>query len=72
MLGKPKYHYGQDVTFEFNGTTLTGKIYIIDAYGTFFDDSDVSYDVMVDNSPLFNGQQALYKHIKETMLKEVK
>lgn len=38
----------------------TGKIRIIDAYGTFEDPSDVSYDILVDN--------CLYKHINEQMI----
>lgn len=62
MLGKPKYSYGDEVSFLCNGKRITGKVYIIDEYGTFFDDSDVSYDVMSDN--------CLYKHIREDLIYE--
>lgn len=60
MKGHPKYKLGDAVTFQFGDKTLNGEVYIIDAYGTFFDDSDVSYDIMVAQpSP------CLYKHINE-------
>ena len=47
MLGNPKYKYGEEVLFDIDGRSLKGRIYIVDAYGTFFDKSDVSYDIMV-------------------------
>lgn len=65
MLGKPKFNYEDNVEFDLDGQTLNGKIYIIDRFGTFFDNSDVSYDIMVENSPHFDGQPCLYKHISE-------
>ena len=42
MLGNPKYKYGEEVLFDIDGRSLKGRIYIVDAYGTFFDKSDVS------------------------------
>ena len=63
MLGKPKYKLGDNVKFTvFNdGQKLQkeGYIYIIDPRGTFFDKSDVNYDIMVDE------ENCLYKHINE-------
>lgn len=59
MLGKPKFKYGDLIEFRFGSETKTGKVYIIDKYGTFFDDSDVSYDIMVES------ENILYKHIRE-------
>ena len=59
MIGKPKYTYGETVCFEFNEQIKTGTIEIIDKYGTFFDDSDVSYDILVES------ENTLYKHINE-------
>ena len=63
MLGKPKYKLGDNVKFTvFNdGQKLQkeGYIYIIDSRGTFFDKSDVNYDIMVDE------ENCLYKHINE-------
>ena len=65
MLGKPKYNYGDTVSFVIDNKVKTGTIYIVDKYGTFEDDSDVSYDIMVEN------ENCLYKHIKETGVKKV-
>ena len=59
MIGKPKFKYNDDVKFIFNSETKYGKIYIIDKYGTFEDDSDVSYDIFVEQN------NCLYKHINE-------
>lgn len=59
MKGNPKYQYGNLVKFELNGEIKEGTIYIIDKYGTFEDDSDVSYDILVGN------ENCLYKHINE-------
>lgn len=65
MIGKPKYNYNQKVVFTIleNGKkkTKVGTVDIIDYYGTFFDKSDVSYDIMVKE----NGEYCLYKHIRE-------
>lgn len=63
MKGNPKYQYGNLVKFELNGEIKEGTIYIIDKYGTFEDDSDVSYDILVGN------ENCLYKHINEKYIK---
>ncbi|MDO4501395.1 MAG: hypothetical protein Q4B60_09040 [Erysipelotrichaceae bacterium] len=65
MIGKPKYKYGDTVRFKIGESCLIGKVEIIDRYGTFFDDSDVSYDIMVEKSPHFDNRPCLYKHISE-------
>lgn len=69
MLGKPKYNYKDTVTFFYYGKILTGSIAIIDANGTFEDDSDVSYDIMVEEekyiTPINPKGECLYKHISE-------
>lgn len=59
MKGHPKYQYGNLVKFELDGEIKEGTVYIIDKYGTFEDDSDVSYDILVGN------ENCLYKHINE-------
>ena len=63
MLGNPKYKLGDIVRFNIicdgNKLQKEGYIYIIDPNGTFFDDSDVSYDIMVED------ENCLYKHINE-------
>jgi len=69
MIGKPKYKIDDTVTFILDNKEWTGKIYIIDPYGTFEDDSDVSYDIMVDNWGDNNDQECLFKHINEQLIK---
>ena len=64
MIGQPKFDYNEEVEFTIDGKTKVGKIYIIDKYGTFFDNSDVSYDVMVES------ENILYKHISEKCVKK--
>jgi hypothetical protein len=60
MIGKPKYKEDCKVEFEFNGVQLReGVVYVVDKYGTFFDKSDVSYDIYVEE------ENMLYKHINE-------
>lgn len=65
MKGHPKYQYGNLVKFELNGEIKEGIVHIIDKYGTFEDDSDVSYDILVRNEK----ENCLYKHINEKYLK---
>lgn len=73
MLGHPKFTYGDIVDFDmyFSNSdnekdnklvTLFGTITIVDSYGTFFDDSDVSYDIYVEGF-------GLVKHITEKGLR---
>ena len=65
MKGHPKYQYGNPVKFELNGEIKEGTVYIIDKYGTFEDDSDVSYDILVKNEK----EHCLYKKKKKKYLK---
>ena len=62
MLGKAKYIKGQRVEFIFNQNRLVGKIYIIDAHGTFGQDIEVSYDIIS-----LDGDN-LYKHVIESQV----
>lgn len=61
MKGKPKYKCGDIVKFQLGESVKTGVVYIVDAYGTFDDPSDASYDVLVKN----DEEHCLYKHISE-------
>ena len=61
MLGKPKFKKNQKVNFTINDKKITGKIVIIDAYGTFEQTEEVSYDVLSDDN-------VLYKHVRESWL----
>lgn len=68
MIGKPKYKLGDRVKFDIDGRRYHGNIYIIDAYGTFEDESDVSYDIMVDDWGDYYNEECLFKHINERMI----
>lgn len=67
----PKYDYNDIVSFKIKDDndverTLTGKVYIIDRYGTFEQHEEVSYDIMVDDYN--NGNPGLIKHIRESSI----
>ena len=57
---EPEYSLGDIVTFKFDGNSKTGYVYVVDAYGTFEQDEEPSYDIMVEN------ENCLYKHIRES------
>lgn len=61
MLGKPKFKLGDKVKFDVNFNdgkqTVVGEVAIIDAYGTFEDNSQVYYDISTD--------KIFFKHIAE-------
>ena len=59
MVGNPKFKVGDKVSFNLNGQKKVGTVYIVDKWGTFFDDSDASYDILVEE------ENCLYKHINE-------
>lgn len=62
MRGKPKFKEGNVVSFICGNETKKGTIWIVDAYGTFADPTDVSYDIMVES------ENCLYKHITESLV----
>jgi hypothetical protein len=64
MLGKPKYNYGDMVKFTIDDQIKIGIIEIIDAYGTFFQTEEPSYDVLV------KVENCLYKHVRESFIEE--
>ena len=63
----PKYNRGDTVRFKIkDDTTYVGVVEIIDAYGTFEQDEEPSYDIYVQD-----GQGCLYKHIRQSWVLEV-
>ncbi len=65
-LGYPKYSLNDIVTFDYSGKILTGKVGIVDAYGTLGQEEEPSYDIIVeDGSPW-----TLYKHVRESWITE--
>ena len=65
ILGRPKYTYGDVVRFKWNDGEKLGKVYIVDAYGTFEQNDEPSYDVRVEE------ERCLYKHIPESEVVEL-
>ena len=65
MIGSPKYKRGDRVSFTFKEEIKTGYVYIVDAYGTFEQDEEPSYDIMVDE------ENCLYKHFRESLVKKI-
>lgn len=64
MIGKPKYKENDKVEFSLSENEVhKGVIWIVDELGTFFDKSDVSYDIFVEE------ENMLYKHINEKYVK---
>lgn len=59
MIGNPKYNYKDKVVFICNNKKIIGTVEIIDAYGTFFKQNDVSYDIYCKED------NTLYKHVEE-------
>lgn len=61
VLGCPRYDYGDTVRFAWGSDgEKAGVVQIIDAYGTFEQNLEPSYDVYIES------EQCLYKHICES------
>lgn len=61
---EPDYKLNDVVSFMCNDEKKTGKVYIVDRYGTFEQDEEPSYDVLVES------ENCLYKHIRESWIVE--
>ena len=72
MKGFPKYKVGDIVVFWLGDTRYTGTVYIVDKFGTYDDNSDVSYDIMVEDDKYITPANAmgecLFKHINERLI----
>lgn len=66
MIGKPKFKVSDWVSFNWEGKEIEGEVWIVDAYGTFFQTKEPSYDVF---SP---KECMLYKHMEESCLTKKK
>jgi hypothetical protein len=62
MIGHPKYKRSDVVTFKCRDDVKTGTIYIVDSWGTFEQNDEPSYDIMVES------ENCLYKHIRESWI----
>ena len=63
-MEKPKYKIDDRVTFTLDDKVITGTIAIVDAYGTFENPNEVSYDIMA----VWEGRDTLFKHIEEPLI----
>ena len=73
-LGKPKYKAGEEVCFVWGkdkNQEAKGRISIIDAYGTWEQQKEVSYDILGSKSEEPN-KRILFKHIKESEIVNIK
>ena len=66
MIGKPKFKLGDKVKFTLEDKEHYGFIYIVDKYGVFEDNTEVHYDVMVEE------ENCLYKHLREDIVKKIR
>ena len=66
MIGKPKFKLGDLVQFEWQGESIDGEVWVVDAYGTFFQTKEPSYDIFSKEKNM------LYKHIEESLVSKVK
>lgn len=64
IIGRPRYDYKDQVQFSFGDEQYIGTVYVVDAWGTFEQDEEPSYDILVGD--------CLYKHIRESRLNAVK
>lgn len=68
MIGKPKYKLEDEVSFKLSDNKqLTGNIIIIDKYGTFEQNENVSYDILVNACDEY-PDGCLFKHIPEHLI----
>ena len=69
MIGRPQYTYGDSVRFAINVDgekyVFEGIIEVVDAYGTFEQNEEPSYDIMVDES---HSVPCFFKHIRESLI----
>ena len=74
QLGKPKYKVGEEVCFVYGkdrDQKEKGRICIIDAYGTWEQQEEVSYDIL-GNSSEESDKRVLFKHIRESEIVNIK
>lgn len=64
MIGYPRYDYGDKVKFKFAGKDYEGTVEIVDAFGTFEQNDEPSYDIL----GVYEGETTLFKHIRESRI----
>ena len=68
MIGRPRYTYGDSVCFAITidgeKNVFEGTVEMVDAYGTFEQNEEPSYDIMVNAHDV----PCLFKHIRESLI----
>lgn len=59
-MKQPDFKRGDVVQFTWNDMVKQGEVYIVDAFGTFEQQEEPSYDVRTD--------EGLFKHLRESEL----
>lgn len=71
-IGKPRFDVGDKIGFYLKPHRMdkeiffVGSVYIVDAYGTFEQDDEPSYDIMVEDW-MGTGKRMLVKHERESL-----
>lgn len=61
------YKYGDKVSFLLDKTSYEGTIEIVDAFGTFFDNSQPHYDIYT----IIKGEKVLVKHVPQSYIRRI-
>ena len=77
-MKRPDYKEGDVVRFkllykhpsddEYQDLILEGTVEIVDAYGTFGQNEEPSYDILIQDPRVCDGSLTLVKHIRESSL----
>lgn len=68
-VGRPKYRRGECVMFSNGLDDIYGRIAVVDAYGTYGQSREVSYDIeRIDGTQY---EKTLYKHIPESVVERI-
>lgn len=59
-LGRPLFKHKEIVSFMIKDEIKTGYVFVVDSYGTFEQNVEPSYDILVEE------ENTLYKHIPES------
>ena len=65
MIGNPKYKCGDKVRFTIKEGTFEGYVRIVDEWGTFENDTEPSYNILVED---FKGGQCIFSHVAEHLI----
>ena len=60
--GKPRYELDDYVMFELDGKLFSGKIVVVDSFGTIEQSEEPSYDIFCEK------ENMLYKHVRESQV----